>query len=114
MAESEVVLQRAVFRSIYKRPNTLNESSPDPRWAKRTAPNCGSANNEAGGLEGTNETGITHSRLGRASSGNVLAQDKLVKIGVLTDLSGLYSDFAGQGSTLAAEMAIYPSENPTS
>jgi branched-chain amino acid transport system substrate-binding protein len=49
-----------------------------------------------------------------ASSGNVLAQDKLVKIGVLTDLSGLYSDFAGQGSALAAEMAIYPSENPTS
>ena len=44
-----------------------------------------------------------------ASSGNVLAQDKLVKIGVLTDLSGLYSDFTGQGSTLAAEMAIQDS-----
>jgi branched-chain amino acid transport system substrate-binding protein len=44
-----------------------------------------------------------------ASGGSVLAQDKLVKIGVLTDLSGLYSDFAGQGSTLAAEMAIQDS-----
>jgi branched-chain amino acid transport system substrate-binding protein len=29
-----------------------------------------------------------------------------VKIGVLTDLSGLYSDLAGQGSVVAAQMAI--------
>jgi branched-chain amino acid transport system substrate-binding protein len=34
------------------------------------------------------------------------AQDKTVKIGVLTDNSGLYSDLGGPGSTLAAQMAI--------
>src|SRR5690242_3555613 len=35
-----------------------------------------------------------------------LAQDKNVKIGVLTDLSGLYADLGGQGSILAAQMAV--------
>jgi branched-chain amino acid transport system substrate-binding protein len=35
-----------------------------------------------------------------------VAQDKNVKIGVLTDNSGLYSDLGGAGSTLAAQMAI--------
>src|SRR5437868_462923 len=35
-----------------------------------------------------------------------LAQDKNVKVGVLTDNSGLYSDLGGAGSTLAAQMAI--------
>ena len=34
------------------------------------------------------------------------ADDKVVKIGVLTDLSGLYADLAGPGSTLAAQMAV--------
>ncbi|MBR1151977.1 ABC transporter substrate-binding protein [Bradyrhizobium sp. JYMT SZCCT0428] len=40
-----------------------------------------------------------------AASG-ALAQDKNIKIGVLTDNSGLYSDLGGAGSTLAAQMAI--------
>jgi branched-chain amino acid transport system substrate-binding protein len=35
-----------------------------------------------------------------------LAQDKTVKIGNLTDMSGLYADVGGPGSTTAAEMAI--------
>ncbi|MGL5166496.1 MAG: ABC transporter substrate-binding protein [Afipia sp.] len=34
------------------------------------------------------------------------AQDKVVKIGNLTDMSGLYSDLGGVGSTLAAQMAV--------
>jgi branched-chain amino acid transport system substrate-binding protein len=34
------------------------------------------------------------------------AQDKTVKIGNLTDMSGLYADVGGPGSTTAAEMAI--------
>ncbi|WP_375780612.1 ABC transporter substrate-binding protein [Bradyrhizobium sp. ma5] len=34
------------------------------------------------------------------------ADDKMVKIGVLSDQSGLYADLAGPGSTLAAQMAI--------
>jgi branched-chain amino acid transport system substrate-binding protein len=34
-----------------------------------------------------------------------LADDKVVKIGVLTDLSGLYADITGPGSMLAAQMA---------
>jgi branched-chain amino acid transport system substrate-binding protein len=34
------------------------------------------------------------------------AQEKTVKIGVLTDMSGPYADVGGTGSTLAAEMAV--------
>src|ERR1043165_8301020 len=41
-----------------------------------------------------------------AATGNALAQDKTIKIGVLTDNSGLYSDLGGAGSTLAAQMAV--------
>ncbi|HEX8925558.1 MAG TPA: ABC transporter substrate-binding protein, partial [Terriglobales bacterium] len=41
---------------------------------------------------------------------SAVAQSKIsgdvVKIGVLTDLSGLYSDLAGQGSVTAAQMAV--------
>src|ERR1700743_2007839 len=33
------------------------------------------------------------------------AQDKVVKIGSLSDQSGLYADLGGPGSTLAAQMA---------
>ena len=49
------------------------------------------------------------------SSGGVLAQAKgaspklsgdMVKIGVLTDMSGVYSDLGGQGSVTAAQMAV--------
>src|SRR3954467_11863948 len=40
------------------------------------------------------------------SASGAMAQDKNVKIGVLTDNSGLYSDLGGVGSTLAAQMAI--------
>jgi branched-chain amino acid transport system substrate-binding protein len=41
-----------------------------------------------------------------AAAGAARADDKVVKIGVLTDLSGLYSDLGGQGSIVAAEMAV--------
>src|SRR6202165_3611469 len=41
-----------------------------------------------------------------ASAGFALAQDKTVKIGALSDQSGLYADLGGPGSTLAAQMAI--------
>jgi branched-chain amino acid transport system substrate-binding protein len=41
-----------------------------------------------------------------AVDGGALAQDKTIKIGVLTDNSGLYSDLGGAGSTLAAQMAV--------
>lgn len=34
------------------------------------------------------------------------AQDKSLKIGVLTDLSGFYTDVSGAGSVLAAQMAV--------
>src|SRR6201991_1314972 len=41
------------------------------------------------------------------SAGNLaFAQDKTVKIGSLSDQSGLYSDLGGPGSTLAAQMAV--------
>jgi branched-chain amino acid transport system substrate-binding protein len=42
--------------------------------------------------------------LGGAST--VLAQDKNVKIGALSDQSGVYADLTGPGSMLAAQMAI--------
>lgn len=40
------------------------------------------------------------------ATGGVSAQDRVVKIGNLTDMSGLYADLAGSGSTTAAEMAV--------
>ncbi|MCC8958439.1 ABC transporter substrate-binding protein [Bradyrhizobium sp. Pear77] len=39
-------------------------------------------------------------------AGVASADDKTVKVGVLSDQSGLYADLAGPGSTLAAQMAI--------
>jgi branched-chain amino acid transport system substrate-binding protein len=44
--------------------------------------------------------------LSLASVGLAAAQDKTVKIGALSDQSGLYADLGGPGSTLAAQMAI--------
>ncbi len=41
-----------------------------------------------------------------ASASLAVAQDKTVKIGALSDQSGLYADLGGPGSTLAAQMAI--------
>ena len=46
-----------------------------------------------------------------AGAGNVLAQqakvsDGIVKIGVLTDMSGVYADYGGQGAVTAAKMAV--------
>ena len=41
-----------------------------------------------------------------AAASAAMADDKVVKIGVLTDLSGLYADLGGQGSIAAAEMAV--------
>jgi len=39
-------------------------------------------------------------------SSAALADDKIVKIGSLSDQSGLYADLGGPGSTLAAQMAV--------
>ena len=44
--------------------------------------------------------------LSLVSAGFAAAQDKTIKIGVLTDLSGLYADLGGQGSIVAAQMAV--------
>jgi branched-chain amino acid transport system substrate-binding protein len=41
-----------------------------------------------------------------AAGSVALAQDKTVKVGALSDQSGLYADLGGPGSTLAAQMAI--------
>src|SRR5215467_12899288 len=41
-----------------------------------------------------------------AAAGAASADDKVVKVGVLTDNSGLYADLGGAGSTVAAQMAI--------
>ncbi len=40
------------------------------------------------------------------TAGVAFAQDKTVKIGALSDQSGLYADLGGPGSTLAAQMAV--------
>src|ERR1700685_2851842 len=44
--------------------------------------------------------------LALAATGYASAQDKTVKIGALSDQSGLYADLGGPGSTLAAQMAV--------
>jgi branched-chain amino acid transport system substrate-binding protein len=41
-----------------------------------------------------------------AYGGAAKAQDKNVKIGVMTDMSGLYSDITGSGAVLAVNMAV--------
>jgi branched-chain amino acid transport system substrate-binding protein len=41
-----------------------------------------------------------------AQRGPVKISDDVVRIGVLTDMSGLYSDIGGQGSVVAAQMAV--------
>ena len=41
-----------------------------------------------------------------ALGGGAVAQEKTLKIGVLTDNSGLYADVAGPGATLATKMAV--------
>src|SRR6201999_914661 len=44
--------------------------------------------------------------LSLALAGAAAADDKVVKIGALSDQSGLYADLGGPGSTLAAQMAV--------
>jgi len=44
--------------------------------------------------------------LSLALAGGAMAEDKVVKIGALSDQSGLYADLGGPGSTLAAQMAV--------
>src|SRR6202000_974592 len=44
--------------------------------------------------------------LSLALASTASADDKVVKIGALSDQSGLYADLGGPGSTLAAQMAI--------
>jgi branched-chain amino acid transport system substrate-binding protein len=44
--------------------------------------------------------------LSLGAAGTAFAQDKTVKVGALSDQSGLYADLGGPGSTLAAQMAI--------
>jgi branched-chain amino acid transport system substrate-binding protein len=41
-----------------------------------------------------------------ATAAQAQVSDGLVKIGVLTDLSGTYSDLAGTGAVIATKMAI--------
>jgi branched-chain amino acid transport system substrate-binding protein len=64
-----------------------------------------------GKIEGENmkhqiSTLLLGTTLALAASVGALAQDKTIKIGVLTDNSGLYSDLGGAGSAVAAQMAI--------
>jgi branched-chain amino acid transport system substrate-binding protein len=56
----------------------------------------------AGGGSGSATTGATGGSAGGSGAGS---SNKIV-IGVLTDLSGLYSDLSGQGSIAAANMAV--------
>jgi len=44
--------------------------------------------------------------VGTASAQQGKVSDGVVKIGVLTDMSGLYSDLGGRGSAIAAQMAV--------
>src|ERR1700750_2030854 len=44
--------------------------------------------------------------LSLALAGAAAADDKVIKIGALSDQSGLYADLGGPGSTTAAQMAI--------
>ena len=49
---------------------------------------------------------LAQKKKAEAKTSAVKLSDGMVKIGILTDLSGTYSDLAGAGSVLAAKMAI--------
>lgn len=51
-------------------------------------------------------TALALAAAGPARAADAKISDGVVKIGVLTDLSGIYSDLAGEGSVLAARMAV--------
>ena len=44
--------------------------------------------------------------LGQAAPAAAQVSDGVVKIGVLTDMSGVYSDISGGGSVIATQMAV--------
>jgi len=50
--------------------------------------------------------GPAFSQAAKGAAGGMKLSDGVVKIGVLTDLSGLYSDLSGAGAVLAVKMAI--------
>src|SRR6218665_3238919 len=56
-------------------------------------------------MRNTISTALLGTALSLAMAGVAMAQDKTVKIGSLSDQSGLYADLGGPGSTLAAQMA---------
>jgi branched-chain amino acid transport system substrate-binding protein len=55
---------------------------------------------------GMRKIGLAGVALGIVLAAPAFAQEKTVKIGVLTDMSGPYADVGGTGSVLAAQMAI--------
>jgi branched-chain amino acid transport system substrate-binding protein len=57
-------------------------------------------------MKNTISTLLLGTALTLASASFAHAQDKTVKIGALSDQSGLYADLGGPGSTLAAQMAV--------
>src|SRR5579863_996874 len=82
-----------------------------PTWTSFTPISAFKQHPQCGDTQGGNmKTRITALLLGTAlafgAASGAWAQDKTAKIGVLTDLSGLYADLGGQGSIVAAEMAI--------
>ncbi|KZD24309.1 ABC transporter substrate-binding protein [Tardiphaga robiniae] len=56
-------------------------------------------------MRNTISAALLGTALSLAMAGIAMAQDKTVKIGSLSDQSGLYADLGGPGSTLAAQMA---------
>lgn len=60
----------------------------------------------AGTLGATPAAVLSQQKPAAAPAGAAKISDGVVKIGILTDLSGLYSDLSGSGSVTAARMAI--------
>ena len=60
----------------------------------------------AGALATGSGAVLSQQKPAAAPAGAAKISDGVVKIGILTDLSGLYSDLSGAGSVLAARMAI--------
>jgi branched-chain amino acid transport system substrate-binding protein len=60
----------------------------------------------AGALAAGSGAVLSQQKPAAAPAGAAKISDGVVKIGILTDLSGLYSDLSGAGSVIAARMAI--------
>src|SRR5580693_3688254 len=97
-ARSSTVLQARSWKPIWASFTPISASENNEKKSKEYKKEANMNNKIAALLLGTT--------VALATGNLAVAQDKTVKIGSLSDQSGLYADLGGPGSTLAAQMAV--------